>query len=92
MPERGKQANVDVTVTSNLVGTAIDLPAPFGKDRDATRKLSINVGNAVKPVKTLHLASATYSMSWLTFRSGLAETQRIWLSFIASMGKGNREQ
>jgi uncharacterized protein (TIGR02099 family) len=56
MPGRGKQANVDVTVTSNLVGTRIDLPAPFGKDRDATRKLTINVGDAVKPVKTLRIA------------------------------------
>jgi len=55
MPGRGKQANVDVTVTSNLVGTRIDLPAPFGKDRDSTRKLSITVDNAVNTVKTLHL-------------------------------------
>jgi uncharacterized protein (TIGR02099 family) len=56
MPGRNRQANVDVTVTSNLVGTRIDLPAPFGKDLDTTRKLSINVDNAVKPVKTLRIA------------------------------------
>jgi uncharacterized protein YhdP len=41
MPERGKRANVGVTVTSNLVGTTIDLPAPFGKSSESTRPLSI---------------------------------------------------
>ena len=41
MPERGKSANVGVTVTSNLKGTAIDLPAPFGKRRESVRQLSI---------------------------------------------------
>jgi len=70
MPARGKQANVDVTVTSNLVGTAIDLPAPFGKDRDATRKLSINVGNAVKPVKTLHIVYGKVLEGLLNIRAG----------------------
>jgi len=41
MPERGKRANVGVTVTSNLVGTTIDLPAPFGKSSESMRPLSI---------------------------------------------------
>lgn len=70
MPERGKQANVDVTVTSNLVGTGIDLPAPFGKDRDGTRKLSINVDNAVKPVKTLRIAYGKVLEGLLNIRTG----------------------
>ena len=41
MPERGKSANVGVTVTSDLVGTGIDLPAPFGKSPESVRQLSI---------------------------------------------------
>ncbi|MEN8204873.1 MAG: YhdP family protein [Pseudomonadota bacterium] len=41
MPERGKSANVGVTVSSNLVGTAIDLPAPFGKSINSVRQLAI---------------------------------------------------
>ena len=70
MPARGKQASVDVTVTSNLVGTAIDLPAPFGKERDATRKLSINVDNAVRPVKTLRIAYGKGLEGLLNIRAG----------------------
>jgi uncharacterized protein (TIGR02099 family) len=41
IPERGKKANVGVTVTSNLEGTAIDLPAPFGKTAGSVRQLTI---------------------------------------------------
>jgi uncharacterized protein (TIGR02099 family) len=41
IPERGKDANVGVTVTSDLVGTAIDLPAPFGKRPESVRQLTI---------------------------------------------------
>jgi uncharacterized protein (TIGR02099 family) len=41
MPERGKNADIGVTVTSDLVGTAIDLPAPFGKEPGSTRQLTI---------------------------------------------------
>jgi len=41
MPERGKSANVGVTVTSNLIGTGIDLPAPFGKSSESARPLAI---------------------------------------------------
>jgi uncharacterized protein (TIGR02099 family) len=44
-PARGKAANVGVQVTSNLVGTAIDLPAPLGKDARSVRPLSIEVDN-----------------------------------------------
>jgi uncharacterized protein (TIGR02099 family) len=41
LPERGKEADVGVTVTSNLVGTAIDLPAPFGKSPESVRQLTL---------------------------------------------------
>jgi uncharacterized protein (TIGR02099 family) len=70
MPGRGKQADVDVTVTSNLAGTRIDLPAPFGKDRGATRKLTINVDDAVKPVKTLRIAYGKVLEGLLNIRAG----------------------
>ncbi len=55
MPERGKQADVGVVVSSNLAGTRVDLPAPFGKDGGSIRALSINIDNAVAPVKTLRI-------------------------------------
>ena len=41
MPERGKNADIGVTVTSDLVGTTIDLPAPFGKSPESVRQLTI---------------------------------------------------
>ena len=41
MPERGKNADIGVTVTSDLVGTVIDLPAPFGKRPESVRQLTI---------------------------------------------------
>jgi len=41
MPERGKNADIGVIVTSDLVGTAIDLPAPFGKGPESVRQLTI---------------------------------------------------
>jgi len=56
MPARNKSANVGVVVKSDLVGTQVDLPAPFGKDRDAERAITITINDAVKPVKTLRIA------------------------------------
>jgi uncharacterized protein YhdP len=56
MPERNKSANVGVVVKSDLVGTQVDLPAPFGKDKNAERAITITINNAVKPVKTLRIA------------------------------------
>jgi uncharacterized protein (TIGR02099 family) len=56
MPARGKQANVGVVVKSDLVGTQVDLPAPFGKEKTAERLISITINNAVEPVKTLRIA------------------------------------
>jgi uncharacterized protein (TIGR02099 family) len=55
MPARGKKANVGVVVKSDLVGTQVDLPAPFGKDKAAERLISITINNAVEPVKTLRI-------------------------------------
>ena len=75
MPERGRQAHVDVNLTSNLTGTAIDLPAPFGKDRDDSRKLSINIDNAVKPLKTLHIAYGKVLEALLNIRAGEQDFQ-----------------
>jgi uncharacterized protein (TIGR02099 family) len=55
MPERGESANVGVTITSNLVGTAIDLPAPFGKSSESVRQLSIVADRVDVDEKTLQL-------------------------------------
>jgi len=55
MPAPGRQANVGVEVTSDLVGTQVGLPTPFGKDKASERTLSITITDAVKPVKTLHI-------------------------------------
>jgi len=56
MPGRGKQANVGVVVKSDLVGTQVDLPVPFGKEKSAQRLISITINNAVEPVKTLRIS------------------------------------
>jgi uncharacterized protein (TIGR02099 family) len=56
LPERGKSADIGVTVTSNLVGTVIDLPAPFGKRRETVRPLSIVVDRIDVPEKRLRLS------------------------------------
>ena len=55
MPARNKSANVGVVVKSDLVGTRVDLPAPFSKDKDDGRAITITINNAVEPVKTLHI-------------------------------------
>jgi len=55
MPERGKNADIGVTVSSSLQGTAIDLPAPFGKPRETERPLSIVVDRLDVPEKLLQL-------------------------------------
>jgi len=55
MPERGKNADIGITVTSSLQGTAIDLPAPFGKPRETERPLSIVVDRLDVPGKLLQL-------------------------------------
>jgi uncharacterized protein (TIGR02099 family) len=56
MAARGKQANIGLTVSSTLAGTAIKLPAPFGKSRDAVRRLAISVDNVETREKIVRLA------------------------------------
>jgi uncharacterized protein (TIGR02099 family) len=75
MPERGKQANVGVTVTSTLVGTGIDLPAPFGKEKNSTHELSIHVENAVQPVKTLRIVYGRVVRGVLNISTGQQGTR-----------------
>jgi uncharacterized protein (TIGR02099 family) len=58
MPERGKRANVGVTVTSDLVGTVIDLPAPYGKDSESERSLRIDAARVDTAEKELQLSYA----------------------------------
>jgi uncharacterized protein (TIGR02099 family) len=54
-PGRGKRANVSLYVNSTLAGTAIDLPAPFGKDSDTLRELSLKADRIDYPEKQLRL-------------------------------------
>ena len=54
-PARGKQANIGLAVTSSLLGTAIDLPPPFGKRSDSRRELSVRIDRLDNPVKVLRL-------------------------------------
>jgi len=55
MPERGENADIGVTVSSNLVGTSIDLPAPFGKSRESVRQLTIVEDRVGVEERTLRL-------------------------------------
>ncbi|NNJ94630.1 MAG: TIGR02099 family protein, partial [Halobacteria archaeon] len=55
-PARGEPGNVGVRVTSSLAGTAIDLPAPLGKDAPSTRPLSIEIDNVSHRDQTVTLA------------------------------------
>jgi uncharacterized protein (TIGR02099 family) len=55
MPERGKRANVGVSVSSDLVGTVIDLPAPYGKDSETRRSLRIEAARVDTAEKELQL-------------------------------------
>jgi len=51
IPHRGEKADVGLEVYSSLAGTAIDLPAPFGKTAESTRKLSITLNRVDYPEK-----------------------------------------
>jgi uncharacterized protein (TIGR02099 family) len=56
MAARGGQADIGLTISSSLAGTAILLPPPFGKPRDAVRTLSLAVDNVESREKVIHLA------------------------------------
>jgi uncharacterized protein (TIGR02099 family) len=55
-PARGEAASVGVQVTSSLAGTAIDLPAPLGKDARTVRPLSIEIDNVNRSQQRVTLA------------------------------------
>jgi uncharacterized protein (TIGR02099 family) len=55
-PARDEAANVGVQVTSSLLGTAIDLPAPLGKDARSVRPLSIEIDNVRDRLQSVTLA------------------------------------
>ncbi len=58
MPERGKRADVGVLVSSDLVGTVIDLPAPYGKASESRRLLRIEAARVDAAEKELQLKYA----------------------------------
>jgi uncharacterized protein (TIGR02099 family) len=53
---RGQQANVGLTISSSLAGTAIKLPAPFGKQSAAVRELSFSIDNVERREKILRVS------------------------------------
>jgi uncharacterized protein (TIGR02099 family) len=55
MPARGEKANVGLVVTTSLAGTAIDLPPPFGKEKDGKRALSISIDRIDRPQKIVRV-------------------------------------
>jgi len=55
-PARGTGADIGLAVSSSLAGTAIDLPPPFGKDRDSRRELSVRIDQLDDPVKVVRVA------------------------------------
>ena len=54
-PARGAPADIGLSVTSSLLGTAIDLPAPFGKGRDSRRELSVHIERLDSPVRSVRV-------------------------------------
>ena len=54
-PRRGEKARLSLHAGSMLEGTAIDLPAPFGKDSSSRRELSVDVARIDYPQKQLRL-------------------------------------
>ena len=50
-PARGEQGNVGLQITSTLAGSAVDLPAPFGKPAGSQRTLSVTVDNAASALQ-----------------------------------------
>ena len=55
MPERGKNADIGISVSSTLAGTRIDLPAPFGKSPESVRPLTIVLDKVDVSEKVLQL-------------------------------------
>ncbi len=53
---RGKPADIGLAISSSLAGTAINLPAPFGKARDEVRPLSFSVDNVESRAKVARVA------------------------------------
>jgi uncharacterized protein YhdP len=82
-PSRGKRANLSLSVNSTLAGTAIDLPAPFGKDSDTLRELSFKVDKIDYPEKLLQLRYGNLLDGLLVFAAGdeTPELQRGAITF-----------
>jgi uncharacterized protein (TIGR02099 family) len=55
---RNELPEVDLTLSSNLQGIAVDLPAPLGKTKQESRRLTIAIDRVSKPEKTLRFAYA----------------------------------
>ncbi|MGD8311164.1 MAG: YhdP family protein [Gammaproteobacteria bacterium] len=69
MPRRGERADVGLEVFSSLVGTTVDLPAPFGKSADTVRKFSVKVDRVDFPEKNVHFSYADLVNGRLQFRT-----------------------
>jgi uncharacterized protein (TIGR02099 family) len=67
IPRRGEKADVGLEVYSSLAGTAIDLPAPFGKSAESTRKLSIMLSRIDYPEKEVRFNYADLLKGRLQF-------------------------
>jgi uncharacterized protein (TIGR02099 family) len=82
-PRRGERANISLHASSTLAGTAIDLPAPFGKDRHSTRELSFEADKIDYPEKQVRLSYGDLLKGLLVFSSAkqTPELQRGAITF-----------
>jgi uncharacterized protein (TIGR02099 family) len=55
---RNKIPEVDLSLSSDLQGIAVELPAPLGKTRQESRRLTIAIDRVSKPEKTLRFTYA----------------------------------
>jgi uncharacterized protein (TIGR02099 family) len=58
LEDRNQVPEVDLTLSSDLQGIAVDLPAPLGKTKQESRRLAIAVDRVSKPDKTLRFTYA----------------------------------
>ncbi len=66
-PQRGEKADISLQASSMLTGTAIDLPAPFGKDSGSARELSVDVARIDYPQKQVRLKYGNFLNALLEF-------------------------
>jgi uncharacterized protein (TIGR02099 family) len=54
-PARGQRADLGLEISSMLAGTAIDLPAPFGKPAESSQELSLRIDDLAQQAREMRV-------------------------------------